>query len=319
MGLFTTKKNPCPFCGGPTPRLLATAIEGTPICGDCKGKIDLPIEFFEMSLEYARQYLAFYDENKTLRDIFNATFQYNCGGWNDLIQIDVPQRLFRVRDKGDALVMESSCLKAFRILEDNTVLFESTPEGLKWYESDTPARVKAMEPEFDRYHAEMDRYMQAKRMNEMIEDMEKRGNFERGSPTPYISEPTLNVDTPIKKFYVELTLDHPYWGGVRTWENNAPDWGIFSPSYIDFMKNYEKEMGLLHTLATSLMSVIDPDAPEEEHILLPAPAAPAAAPAAESRSVADPVAEIQKYKALLDSGVLTEEEFAAKKRQLLGI
>ena len=34
---------------------------------------------------------------------------------------------------------------------------------------------------------------------------------------------------------------------------------------------------------------------------------------------ADAVAEIQKYKALLDAGVLTEEEFTAKKRQLLGI
>ena len=29
--------------------------------------------------------------------------------------------------------------------------------------------------------------------------------------------------------------------------------------------------------------------------------------------------EIQRYKALLDAGVLTEEEFVAKKRQLLGI
>lgn len=34
---------------------------------------------------------------------------------------------------------------------------------------------------------------------------------------------------------------------------------------------------------------------------------------------ADAVNEIQRYKALLDAGVLTEEEFAAKKRQLLGI
>ena len=34
---------------------------------------------------------------------------------------------------------------------------------------------------------------------------------------------------------------------------------------------------------------------------------------------ADAVNEIQKYKALLDAGVLTEEEFTAKKRQLLGI
>lgn len=319
MGLFTSKKNPCPFCGGPTPRLLATTIEGAPICGNCKDKIDLPDGTANLSLEDARQYLAYYDENKAQRDIFSATFKYNFSGWNDLLQIDVPQRLFRIRDKGDSLVMEPSCLKAFRILEDNTVLFESTPEGLKWYESDTPARVKAVEPEIDRYHADMDRYMQAKRMNEMIEEMEKRGDVSRGTPTPFISEPIFSVDTPIKKFYVELTLDHPYWGGVRTWENNAPDWGVLSPSYIDFMRKYEKETELLHTLATSLMSVIDPDAPPEEHILLSAPAGAAAAPAVESRSAADPVAEIQRYKALLDSGVITEEEFAAKKRQLLGI
>ena len=31
------------------------------------------------------------------------------------------------------------------------------------------------------------------------------------------------------------------------------------------------------------------------------------------------VEELKQYKALLDAGVLTEEEFAAKKRQLLGI
>jgi hypothetical protein len=35
--------------------------------------------------------------------------------------------------------------------------------------------------------------------------------------------------------------------------------------------------------------------------------------------VGDPVAEIQKYKTLLDQGIITEEEFTAKKRQLLGI
>ena len=29
--------------------------------------------------------------------------------------------------------------------------------------------------------------------------------------------------------------------------------------------------------------------------------------------------ELQKYKMLLDTGVITEEEFAAKKKQLLGI
>lgn len=44
---------------------------------------------------------------------------------------------------------------------------------------------------------------------------------------------------------------------------------------------------------------------------------PEAAPLSEQ--AADPVAEIRRYKELLDEGILTEEEFAAKKRQLLGI
>jgi len=42
-----------------------------------------------------------------------------------------------------------------------------------------------------------------------------------------------------------------------------------------------------------------------------ATATPAAAP--------DVVEEIQRFKALMDQGIITEEEFAAKKRQLLGI
>ncbi|MCI8485161.1 MAG: SHOCT domain-containing protein [Lachnospiraceae bacterium] len=39
----------------------------------------------------------------------------------------------------------------------------------------------------------------------------------------------------------------------------------------------------------------------------------------ESAPAADYVSEIKKYKEILDAGVLTEEEFTAKKRQLLGI
>ncbi len=50
----------------------------------------------------------------------------------------------------------------------------------------------------------------------------------------------------------------------------------------------------------------------------PAPApAPAAAPVANSQD--DQIDEIQKLAALKDQGILTEEEFAAKKAKILGI
>jgi hypothetical protein len=48
--------------------------------------------------------------------------------------------------------------------------------------------------------------------------------------------------------------------------------------------------------------------------------APAAAPAAPSEAPAeDPILVIQKLAALRDQGILTEEEFTAKKAQILGI
>ena len=46
-------------------------------------------------------------------------------------------------------------------------------------------------------------------------------------------------------------------------------------------------------------------------------AAPAAAPAAPAEL--DEAAEIQKYAALKGQGLITEEEFEAKKKQILGI
>lgn len=49
-----------------------------------------------------------------------------------------------------------------------------------------------------------------------------------------------------------------------------------------------------------------------------APAAPVAAPAA-APAQQDEMAEIQKLAQMKEQGILTEEEFAAKKKQILGI
>jgi hypothetical protein len=50
-----------------------------------------------------------------------------------------------------------------------------------------------------------------------------------------------------------------------------------------------------------------------------AAAAPAPAVAPVTPAEPDPTAEIQKYAALKDQGLITEEEFAAKKKTILGI
>ena len=51
----------------------------------------------------------------------------------------------------------------------------------------------------------------------------------------------------------------------------------------------------------------------------PPPAAPAAAPAPSAPAQQDEMAEIQKLAQMKEQGILTEEEFVAKKKQILGI
>ena len=74
------------------------------------------------------------------------------------------------------------------------------------------------------------------------------------------------------------------------------------------------KVNALHTLARNLMQLIAPGAPETGA----ASAAQTAAPA-QTGGAPNAVEELKQYKSLLDAGVITEEEFAAKKRQLLGI
>ena len=74
------------------------------------------------------------------------------------------------------------------------------------------------------------------------------------------------------------------------------------------------KVNALHTLARNLMQLIAPGAPETGA----ASAAQTAAPA-QTGGAPNAVEELRQYKSLLDAGVITEEEFAAKKRQLLGI
>jgi Short C-terminal domain len=51
----------------------------------------------------------------------------------------------------------------------------------------------------------------------------------------------------------------------------------------------------------------------------PPASAPAAAPAPAAPAQQDEMAEIQKLAQMKEQGILTEEEFAAKKKQILGI
>lgn len=304
MGLFVNKQQVCPVCNKPTPRIFPTLIDGVPICRECAGKIDLPDgAAAQMSLESFRKYLIFYEQNRKLRDIFTESCRVDFTASNAAIILDTVHRLFRLKGTDTSLVLEASDLRAFRILEDNVPLFEGEGNILRCHSGEVPARVKSMAPQVARFLMQQEMYERMGRI--------ERENSERARMPHYESGLNFNAPVPFKHFYVELALMHPYWGGFRG-KLDAPGFNRYSPNVDAYMRDYQEKADKLHTLAVNLMQMIDPNAQEVRD----ADNAPAAV---QTVSAEDTAHEIKRYKTLLDAGIITEEEFTAKKRLLLGI
>ena len=105
MGLFTNNKKLCPICGSPTPRLLASAVDGQNLCKECAGKINLPDGVQDgMTVDDFREYINLHDANKPLRDSFTETYRYNFGFFKGALLLDLDHQLLRL---GDGVEMEA--------------------------------------------------------------------------------------------------------------------------------------------------------------------------------------------------------------------
>ena len=320
MGLFSNNKKLCPICGNPTPRLFPTKVEDTAICKDCDAKVNLPDGLLnQMSMDSFKEYMNFYEENKTLRDTFTETYSYHLGFLAGYFVMDMNNRLFRLRNDNNALVMEASNLKSFRILEDNMPLYESGNGVLKCYRSDVPERANAMAGQIAQFMIQQREYEMLERMVEMQERKDGNNN-NNGNNTPRPTRPHFDLPVPFRHFYIEISLEHPYWSECR-WEIDGPTMDRNYPSIEDYLQDYQVKVDELHAWAVNLMELICPGAVEvyegADNFATGAQTAPVVAPAAAPTD--DTIEQLQKYKALFDAGVITEEEFAAKKRQLMGI
>ena len=319
MGLFTSKKNLCPVCGEPTPKLLATKVEGTPICKVCAGKVDLPDGMMnQMSVENFVEYIAFYDRNESLRESFQETYKYSQGFLKSDIAIDLTNRLFRLRNAKDALCFEASNLKSFRILEDEKVLYENGGNTLVCKENNTAEIIKGMYALVEQFRVRRQQYEMMERMQKREEEAAKQ----RGETyhTSHIPQPFFEGNEPFQNFYIELELEHPYWDFFRG-EVKGTKFSITNPEVGTYLCEYQNAVDKLHELAVNLMQLIHPRAQESFSALGMAPhdtVVTRTAPQVASVS-GDSVEEIKKYKELLDAGIITQEEFTAKKRQLMGL
>ena len=319
MGLFSSNKKLCPVCGEPTPKLLATKVDGTPICKACAGKVDLPEGMMkQMSVEAFAEYIAFYDHNKPLRDMFQETYIYRQGFLKSDIAVDLTNRLFRLRNAEDAIVFEAANLKSFRIMEDSKVLYEKGGNALICNESDVPERVNGMHTVIEQFRARRQHYEFMERMQRREEEEAKQ----RGETyhKQYIEKPFFEGMEPFHNFFIELEFEHPYWENYYG-EVKGTKFSITNPEIGTYLSEYQNAVEQLHELAMNLMLIVCPGAQEIRgvagavggdvfHTRQTLQAAPTGGNAIE---------EIKQFKELLDAGIITEEEFAAKKRQLLGL
>ena len=152
------------------------------------------------------------------------------------------------------------------------------------------------------------------RRDDRREDLDHRDYRDR------VNEPDFNIPNPVEKFAVEITLDHPYWKSFYK-ETGAPKFDSNQPSTIDYLDDYTQKTEGLHALAQNLMQIIDPQAQEkviDPHASTQSQNTQSTSQAAPVQTE-DPTVALPKYKALMDAGVITAEEFEAKKKQLLGL
>ncbi len=308
MGLFD-KKTPCAICGGKV-SMFPRKIDGQMVCDECYGHVDLSNEVMKhISLEEFKEYMAFRKENDLLKQRFQITRQVDFGWFDDKFLFDMNNRLLCTDKKLRKPVFEGWQIKSFEIREDQTPLFRGSNEGLIRYTSTVPGRIMAMAPQIEQLRMQIQMRYELQRMIE--HQKEENRNSE------YYSLPDITVPVPFKSFFVEIHFEHPYWPLFMA-DMTAPSFSTSNLDINDYLNTYNADVQTLEELASALMELAFPGAPERTV------AAEGAAAASNgiflaSGMATDTMDEIQRLKDLMDKGILTEEEFTVKKRQLLGI
>lgn len=294
MGLFD-KKTPCAICGGKVKGLFSDKIEGQYICKECYGTVDVPTsKLIKMTMNDFKQYRAFREENNLLKEKFEKSEVIDFGILDTKIVFDYKNKLFCMDKNLETTIFEGKHLTGFRISEDSMPILEGGRTGLQRFQSSIPSRVAMMAPQIEMYRRN-------KRMHEQNND--DKDDF------------TMDIKEPFKNFNLVVYFNHPYWNEFNA-DMGGPIFLNVSPSVEDYMRDYNEKVATMEKLARAFMKVAFDNEDEEVVTSFASGNKTAANTAASTEDVTE---SIRKFKELLDQGIITEEEFNAKKRQLLGI
>ncbi|MDO4373182.1 MAG: SHOCT domain-containing protein [Clostridia bacterium] len=299
MGLFT-KKEPCAICGGKVKGLLPWKIEGQYVCDSCHGVVDVQKDKEDMTMEQFRQYRAFREENQALKDQFTISQKVDFGAFDTKLVFDFDHRLFCMDQHLGKTVFRGGEIRSFVIQEDGAPIFEGGPQGLARYESVVPGHLTMMAPQLNQIL-----------MQKQLEDQLNVGRDPEHRPAPRF----YDIPEPFKKFQVSIYVDHPYWSLLEC-DRSGPTFDNDYPDVNDYMNRYQEGYWLMENLAQCLMTVAFPDAPAEG---AQQGAQQETQPAAAAAPAQDAVSQLKQYKQLLDDGVITQADFDAKKKQLMGL
>lgn len=303
MGLFD-KREPCAICGGKVKALLPWSVEGKLICNDCYGIIDLPdgqTDFITM--ESFLEYRAFREENAKLKQQFQITEQIDFGWFDTKFLFDTGNRLMCMDKSLNKTIFEGHQIKSFVIREDMAPIFEGSAAGLICHNSPVASSVMAIAPQMT----------QIRMQQGMMERLESL--YDNRDHT-YNSTRYIDLPEPFENFVVEIDFDHPYWSHIMA-DMKGPTFDDNSPSAHDYLTSYNQSFEIMRKLAHALKDIAFPDAPVQKDA--------SAGHVASSYGVSAPtvmvdsVEEIKRFKELMEQGIISEEEFTAKKRQLLGV
>lgn len=316
MGLFSNKKKLCPICGEPTPRLFATKVEEMPLCKECAKKIFLPDGALDqMSLDDFKAYMNYYEENQVLRDKFQPEYELGVD-FGMYIKIDTKNGLFSLSSQDNALVFEKSCIETYRILEEDDPLFQGNKTAIKFFNSKIPHRVREMGPMITQFQIQKREYEMLERMEDFLDKEDDNRN------RPYRTRPSFDGNEPFDHFSVRVRMEHPYWQGIHRGKYSAPLFDRQYPRIDDYMRDYNERVETLRELANKFKELVNPNSKviyDGESVETTPAATASFASAPQAAANVDVVEEVKRYKGLFDAGIITEEEFVAKKKQLMGI